>query len=533
MRSLLLILAILGIATHAYAGSSTGYTPNHTTVNTMGGSATNAALMPGDSGTVLHFTANNYVAGAATLTPQIGPVLTVNGTLPKTNVTGTYRYKWALGQFSDTAYLSGPINPFGLTGTSNFYCCVAYQNQMAVNTGFGQPQILNDGKDNSQGTYLNTCNKSPATANCASVDVSGGSLKDSIIGSKNVTGYYSLNVQCGGLASNGTQLCFKKNKAATTCVSVPNAMVTNTTYPLTIGRYAAATGYSFPGLIYEVKCSTLPATDANMTADINAVLRPSMMVALGDSMTASGGMAPTYPQGVENNLAGGYTVMNAGIGGSTTTDMDSRWTSDIRGNGFSAVSMLGGINDIAQGDGGATTTSTIETNLQTVYDQGRTDGMKVIPVTILPFKGSTFGWWSAVNQSVEDSVNSSIASYATTNTLAYVDAYAAFGKPGDPQSANPSLVGSDFTHPNQTGYNLLATLVAAAVNGNNTQVGTVSLTSGAATVTFSPAFSSTPTCTCVDQTAAHTQTCTPSATQLVITGGTGTDSIKWQCIGHT
>jgi hypothetical protein len=63
------------------------------------------------------------------------------------------------------------------------------------------------------------------------------------------------------------------------------------------------------------------------------------------------------------------------------------------------------------------------------------------------------------------------------------------------------------------------------------QHGTAALSSGAHTVTFSPAFSTTPViCTCADSSAIAAVKCVANATAVIL-GGTGTDNVSWICMG--
>jgi hypothetical protein len=62
--------------------------------------------------------------------------------------------------------------------------------------------------------------------------------------------------------------------------------------------------------------------------------------------------------------------------------------------------------------------------------------------------------------------------------------------------------------------------------------GTVALSGGTATVTFPTAFSSAPVCVATDQTAIAAIKIVPSATNVVITESSGTDTIAWICVGN-
>ncbi|MGA8220205.1 MAG: carboxypeptidase-like regulatory domain-containing protein [Candidatus Acidiferrales bacterium] len=62
--------------------------------------------------------------------------------------------------------------------------------------------------------------------------------------------------------------------------------------------------------------------------------------------------------------------------------------------------------------------------------------------------------------------------------------------------------------------------------------GIVALVSGTATVTFPTAFSSAPVCVATDQTAIAAIKIVPSATNVVISESSGTDTVAWICVGN-
>ena len=72
----------------------------------------------------------------------------------------------------------------------------------------------------------------------------------------------------------------------------------------------------------------------------------------------------------------------------------------------------------------------------------------------------------------------------------------------------------------------------SATHGIDFQSSSVALAGGAATVTFSAAYSATPFCTCSDATASNSVQCSPDdgGASLFI-AGTGTDTVDWICLG--
>lgn len=126
----------------------------------------------------------------------------------------------------------------------------------------------------------------------------------------------------------------------------------------------------------------------------------------------------------------------------------------MRGRGAGAVVVLAGVNDLAAG----TSAATIFSNLQTIYDQARADGMQVVPITVLPWSGS--GSWTAGKQTETTNLNTSILAYCATNGLVCIDAYNSALRTG---TALTGIYDSgDGLHPNLAGSSVLANLVKAA-----------------------------------------------------------------------
>lgn len=192
--------------------------------------------------------------------------------------------------------------------------------------------------------------------------------------------------------------------------------------------------------------------------------RPSSQLgswaALGDSITDGLGNIP-YAAVALRGFNSGYLMNNRGVTGWTATDIATEWTNNVRGKGYSHLTLLGGINGIRNnGDTGAATFTT----LQTIVDQARTDGMRVVWINVLPF-GADPGWTSGKQTQVE-ALNALIASYCTTNadSIRCVDAYTAMGDPNNPQRMNPSYDSGDGLHPNQAGHNRLGALLSGVLS---------------------------------------------------------------------
>lgn len=162
---------------------------------------------------------------------------------------------------------------------------------------------------------------------------------------------------------------------------------------------------------------------------------PKVIVQLGDSLTVGMGAAPLNNL-VVNQSGGDYCVVNKGIHGNTTSQMAARFATDVAAvTGVEYVVVAGGTNDI-----GVETTSTIESNLQSIYDAAATAGITVIACTIPPAEDRA--GWTTEKQSDQDTVNAWIIA-GPTHVDYVVDAYSLLEDPDDPDGILP---GWDFDH---------------------------------------------------------------------------------------
>lgn len=183
------------------------------------------------------------------------------------------------------------------------------------------------------------------------------------------------------------------------------------------------------------------------------------VLAMGDSITATGASVfRPYPNKLNSLLGVGYTVTNGGVSGNTCAQVKTRYESTYRGQGYARAVVLCGINDV--GRDGATAAATWAT-LSALLDEMRSDGLTVVPVTLLPFSGSI--WWSSGRQAELESLNTSILNYCTTNGLTCVDAYVGMGNGATPAAIATAYDSGDHIHENQPGADKLAALVNAAV----------------------------------------------------------------------
>jgi hypothetical protein len=98
-------------------------------------------------------------------------------------------------------------------------------------------------------------------------------------------------------------------------------------------------------------------------------------------------------------------------------------------------------------------------NLTTLYDEARTAGFTVTPITVMP------GNNPATLPKIQ-AINAFIAAYCAANGMSYVDAFALVGDNGASSTkiatANDDAP-SGSLHVNQTGHNLIGAAVAALI----------------------------------------------------------------------
>ena len=173
---------------------------------------------------------------------------------------------------------------------------------------------------------------------------------------------------------------------------------------------------------------------------------------IGDSLTSGG-----FPSQLQTELTSIYRVYDKGVNDNTTSQMVSRFSADVINNSdHHYVIIFGGISDISAG----TSVSTIQNNLQTMYNNARNSGAKVIAVTLTPFGSAS--WWTLARQTNLENVNNWIKNNAI-NVDYVVDGYTIMKNPTSPYSmrAEDTTDGLRFT---DSGRQRLTNGILAAVD---------------------------------------------------------------------
>lgn len=186
------------------------------------------------------------------------------------------------------------------------------------------------------------------------------------------------------------------------------------------------------------------------------------IIALGDSITAGYPFTDNCPiesidiyswtNSIRQNLK--VDVINKGIGGQTTTQLLSRFASDVITNKPSHCIIMCGINDAYKTDQGITIQQSLNNfiALITLCTQNN-----IIPIVgiFIPTTNCTYGT-TEINQKC-DTIRQNQINYCTNNNIPMIDFYNLFLENISGNIIN-SLYGSDLLHPNENGYNRMGWL---------------------------------------------------------------------------
>lgn len=177
---------------------------------------------------------------------------------------------------------------------------------------------------------------------------------------------------------------------------------------------------------------------------------------LGDSIVANCGGACTSAQVPSAQLGASLhrVVVNAGVGGDTTAQCATRWTSTYKPGLSRSLVWSCGVNDVANSISGATAAA----NAQAVVTEAVALGRRVIVTGIMPWANSA-GWTSG-KDAEGLAYNAAMSAWCPANGCTYVSTDS-LGT-GTPLVLSAGYDSGDHIHENPAGAAAFSALVAGA-----------------------------------------------------------------------
>lgn len=192
------------------------------------------------------------------------------------------------------------------------------------------------------------------------------------------------------------------------------------------------------------------AANASLTAPVAGKKR---VVFYGDSITDFWDLNKSFPQ---------KPYLNRGISGQTTAQMLLRFRQDVVSLRPRAVVILAGTNDIA-GNTGPMTLEMIESNLASMAEIARANGIHVVFSSVLPVHNYTSKaaiFFPLRPPAKIEALNQWLKNYCAAHGDIYLDYYAAMVNGGGFLKRE---FAEDGLHPNDAGYAVMAPLAEAAI----------------------------------------------------------------------
>jgi gliding motility-associated-like protein len=186
----------------------------------------------------------------------------------------------------------------------------------------------------------------------------------------------------------------------------------------------------------------------NYTATVTDTKKNHIIYTMGDSIT----QFDEYQSALSSLLNNVFTIVNLGLGSDVTHNMIKRFSEVTNGSGEYVI-IMAGVNDIKNG----VSSRGVEQNLQTMYNLAHNAGLKVIALTVTPFKG--YGKWTSNAQTAEDEVNAWMPGAANVDYV--IDAYSVLVDPENPNRMLPLYDRGDHLHPSLKGEIKIAEAIYA------------------------------------------------------------------------
>lgn len=187
------------------------------------------------------------------------------------------------------------------------------------------------------------------------------------------------------------------------------------------------------------------------------------VVFMGDSITDSWDDTKRY-----SGFFPGKPYINRGISGQTTPQMLIRFRPDVIALHPKVVVILAGTNDIA-GNTGPMTLGAIEDNLTSMFELAHANGIRVVLASVLPIsdydKNKDGQQIVRTRQRPPEQIkelNEWMKKFATAHGGIYLDYFSAMA---DDKGFLKEELSEDGLHPNQKGYDVMASLAEKAIAG--------------------------------------------------------------------
>lgn len=174
--------------------------------------------------------------------------------------------------------------------------------------------------------------------------------------------------------------------------------------------------------------------------------------AIGDSITEGG-----YYTNRLKNRCGADLFESHGVRGQRTNTILGRFDSDILANNYKDAMILAGVNDLVSD----ISVENIESNLSAMYAKAKQKNMRVIAITLTPWKG--YSQWNEQRQGKTEQINEWVRNHPA-NVDIVVDAYTTLNDGTD--KLKPEYDPGDHLHPNLVGYNALGDAIFAVAYNN-------------------------------------------------------------------